>query len=147
MFSKTLYAGWGDMDFNGHMRNTAYSDKSGDVRMLYFAEHGFSMQEFMRQRIGPVVMKDELEYFREISLLQNIKVTLQSAGLAADGSRFILVNEFFREDGKLAARVTSTGGWLDLSARKLIAPPEALRELMENLVKTADFQPLPSSLK
>lgn len=147
MFSKTLYAGWGDMDFNGHMRNTAYSDKSGDVRMLYFAEHGFSMQEFMRQRIGPVVMKDELEYFREISLLQNIKVTLQSAGQAADGSRFILVNEFFREDGKLAARVTSTGGWLDLSARKLIAPPEALRELMENLVKTADFQPLPSSLK
>lgn len=147
MFSKTLYAGWGDMDFNGHMRNTAYSDKSGDVRMLYFAEHGFSMQEFMRQRIGPVVMKDELEYFREISLLQNIKVTLQSAGLAADGSRFILVNEFFREDGKLAARVTSTGGWLDLSARKLIAPPEALRELMENLVKTADFKPLPSSLK
>lgn len=147
MFSKTLYAGWGDMDFNGHMRNTAYSDKSGDIRMMYFAEHGFSMHEFMQQRIGPVVMKDELEYFREISLLQNIKVTLQCAGLATDGSRFILLNEFFREDGKLAARVTSTGGWLDLSARKLIAPPPALRELMENLVKTAAFNLLPSSLK
>jgi acyl-CoA thioester hydrolase len=33
----------GDMDFNRHMRNTAYLDKSADVRMLFFAEHGFPM--------------------------------------------------------------------------------------------------------
>jgi acyl-CoA thioester hydrolase len=28
MYVKTLFAGWGDMDFNAHMRNTAYLDKS-----------------------------------------------------------------------------------------------------------------------
>ena len=26
MFIKTFQAGWGDMDYNGHMRNTAYLD-------------------------------------------------------------------------------------------------------------------------
>ena len=41
-FERTLYAGWGDMDFNSHMRNTAYLDKSGDIRMMFFAENGFS---------------------------------------------------------------------------------------------------------
>jgi acyl-CoA thioester hydrolase len=28
MYEKKLLAGWGDMDFNAHMRNTAYLDKS-----------------------------------------------------------------------------------------------------------------------
>ena len=36
MFEKRLVAGWGDMDFNSHMRNTAFLDKSADVRMMFF---------------------------------------------------------------------------------------------------------------
>lgn len=58
MYAKTLFAGWGDMDFNAHMKNTAFLDKSADVRMMFFAENGFSVEEFSRLRIGPVVMKD-----------------------------------------------------------------------------------------
>ena len=42
MFQKTLVAGWGDMDFNAHMRNTAYLDTSADVRMMYFASADLS---------------------------------------------------------------------------------------------------------
>jgi len=60
MFVRRLRAGWGDVDFNAHMRNTAYLDKSADVRMMFFSENGFSMAEFVRLRIGPVVMKDEV---------------------------------------------------------------------------------------
>ena len=52
MFEKRLVAGWGDMDFNSHMRNTAFLDKSADVRMMFFAENGFSMDEFIRRKIG-----------------------------------------------------------------------------------------------
>ena len=33
MFEKTFVAGWGDMDFNAHMRNTSFLDRSADVRM------------------------------------------------------------------------------------------------------------------
>jgi len=66
MFSKPLFASWGDMDFNAHMRNTAFLDKAADVRMMFFAENGFPMSEFLRLRLGPVVMKDEVEYRREV---------------------------------------------------------------------------------
>ena len=138
-FERTLYARWGDMDFNGHMKNTAYLDASADVRMMYFAEHGFSMREFERLRFGPVILKDELEYFRELRLLEQVKVTLAAAGLTEDGTRFRLVNEFFREDGAKVARVTSSGGWLDLAARKLKTPPDELRQLMETMPRTDDF--------
>ena len=92
MFEQELFAGWGDMDFNSHMKNTAYLDKSADVRMLYFAQEGFPMTEFARLRIGPVVMKDEIEYFRELHLLERMKVRMKLVGLSNDGSRMVLRN-------------------------------------------------------
>lgn len=147
MYEKTFVAGWGDMDFNSHMRNTAYLDKSADIRMMYFSENGFPMTEFMRLRIGPVILKDEVEYFREIQMLETLKVTLSQAGQAEDGSRFLIRNEIYRSDGNLAARVTSTGGWLDLATRKLIVPPQMLLKAMQSLPKTDDFQVLASSIK
>lgn len=147
MFEKTMLAGWGDMDFNAHMRNTAFLDKSADLRMLFFAEHGFPMGEFVRLRLGPVVMKDEVEYYKEIGLLQEVRVTLGIAGMSDDGSRFRLRNEFFRADGKLSARVSSEGGWLDLVQRKLLAPPADLLAALQSLQRTSDFASLNSSVR
>ena len=135
------------MDFNAHMRNTAYLDKSADVRLMFFAEQGFPAEEFIRLRIGPVVKRDEVDYFKEVNLLEEMSVSLMVAGLSDDGSRFHLRNEFSRADGKLTARVTSTGGWLDLSARKLIAPPDKLLAALKALVRTDDFELMISSVK
>jgi len=146
MYAQKLVAGWGDMDFNSHMRNTAYLDKSADVRMMFFAAHGFPPGEFSRLKIGPVVQKDEIAYFREVNLLEELTVTLALAGLAHDGSRWTMRNEFFRPDGKLAASVTSAGGWLDLAARKLVGAPEGLLQALHALVRTADFQELTTSV-
>ena len=147
MFARELIAGWGDMDFNSHMRNTAFLDKSADVRMLFFADNGFPMDEFMRLRLGPVIRRDEVEYFKEIRLLEAMRVTLAIAGLSDDGSRFLLRNEFWRAGERLAARVTSAGGWLDLAQRRLVAPPDALLAALRTLAQTEDYQALPSSLK
>ncbi len=147
IFSKTFHVRWGDMDFNAHMKNTAYLDISGDVRMMYFAENGFSMSEFVRLRVGPVVMRDEIEYCRELRLLEPIEVNLTLAGLSDDASRFYLRNEFFRQDGKCAARVTSMGGWMDLTARKLTFPPDRLAEVLHALVRSDDFRVLDSSVR
>jgi acyl-CoA thioester hydrolase len=129
------------------MKNTAYLDKAADVRQMYLMENGFPVEEFLRLRIGPVVMRDEVEYFKEVGLQQQITVTYAIAGHALDGSRFLLRHEIFRPDGKLCARVTSAGGWLDLVERKLIVPPPALLAAMNSLEKTSDFKVLPSSIK
>jgi acyl-CoA thioesterase FadM len=99
MYRKTLVAGWSDMDFNAHMGAQAYLAKCFDVRMMYFAENGYPMGEFARLRLGPVGMKDELEYFREVGLLQEIVVTLSVAGMSADGTRWRLRQEVLRSDG------------------------------------------------
>lgn len=147
MYEKTLFAGWSDMDFNSHMRNTAFLDKSADVRMMFFAENGFPMAEFVRLKLGPVVLRDEVDYRKEVGLLQQITVALAMAGLSPDGSRFAIRNEISLPDGKLCARVTSTGGWLDLAARKLVAPPAALLAALQTLPRTSDFAALPPSVR
>ncbi|MFI4939443.1 MAG: thioesterase family protein [Burkholderiales bacterium] len=144
MYEKMLFAGWGDMDFNSHMRNTAYLDKSADVRMMYFAENGYSMSEFMRLKLGPVVMKDEVEYYREFHLLDEVNISMSLAGLSENGTRMKMRNDFFR-NGTLAARVTSTAGWLDLNLRKLVCPPEKLLQVLRDLGKSEDFVVLPDS--
>jgi acyl-CoA thioester hydrolase len=146
MYTKKLYVGWADVDFNVHMRNTAYLDKTADVRQMFLTEHGFPIEEFARLRIGPVVMKDEVEYFKEVRLIEEITVTCALAGHAPDGSRYLLRHDFFKRDGTLSAKITSAGGWLDLAERKLIAPPPSLLSVVNLLEKTNDFVSLPSSV-
>lgn len=146
-FVRRLHATWGDMDFNAHMRNTAYLDVSGDVRMQFFAEHGFSMREFERLAVGPVILRDELEYFRELRLLEPFDVALAAAGGSADGSRFRMLNEFRRPDGERCATVVSTGGWLDLKQRRFTEPPPELQAVLASLPRAAAFEELPSLVR
>ena len=131
------------MDFNGHLANTAYLDLAADVRMAFFAEHGFPPSEFRRLAIGPVVRKDELEYFREINLHETVTVTHAALATSPDGARFTLENEIWSASGDRAAVVRSTGGWLDLRARKLVAPPPALIEAMRRVPRAPSFVELP----
>lgn len=125
-YAHQFFAGWGTMDINGHMANTAYLDLAADARMAFFAEHGFPPKYFRELGVGPVMRKDEVEYFREIGLSETVTVTHAVLAMSADGSRFVVENEIWTESGERAATVRSTGGWLDLKARKLIAPPADL---------------------
>ena len=138
-FERVLYAGWGDIDFNNHMTNAAYLMKCVDVRMMYFTECGFEASRFAEIGMGPVVLKDEISYHREFRLLDKIRVTLALAGMSPDGSRFIMRNELFQDDGTLAARVDTYGGWLDLKDRTLTVPETGLFKCLAGLPRTEDF--------
>lgn len=138
-YAKEFLAGWGTMDFNGHMGNTAYLNLAADVRMAFFAEHGFPPTEFRRLAIGPVVKKEEIEYFREIGLHETVTVTYALLAMSPDGSRFTIENEIWNAAGERAAVVRSTGGWLDLRARKLISPPHELRAVFAQVPKAPGF--------
>jgi len=142
-YARQFIAGWRMMDFNGHLANTAYLDLAADVRVAFFAGHGFPPTEFRRLAIGPVVRKDELEYYREINLHETVTVTYAALAMSPDGARFTLENEIFNAAGERAAVVRSTGGWLDLRARKLVAPPPALADAMRLVPRAPSFVELP----
>ncbi len=146
-FELTFRVGWADVDFNAHMRNSAFLDRASDTRMLYFNSLGLGTAELVRLRLGPVVMRDEVEYFREFRLAEEFKVIHQIAGLAPDCSRYRIRNTFFKLDGQRAARITSTGGYIHLDQRRIVAPPEHVREVLRAVNRTEDFEELPSSVK
>lgn len=142
-YTKEFFAGWGAMDFNGHLAGRAYLDLAADVRMAFFAEHGFPPSEFRRLTLGPVIRKDELEYFREIGLHEIVTVTYAALAMSADGARFVVENEVWSARGERAATIRSTGGWLDLRARKLVAPPAELLAAFQQVPRLPDFVELP----
>ena len=146
-YAKTFLAGWATMDANGHMGNTSYLDMAADVRMAFFAEHGFPPAEFRRIALGPVVQKEEIEYFREIGLHEIVTVTYAVLAMSADGTRFTIENEIFLANGERAAVVRSTGGWLDLRGRKLATPPPALMAAFNEVPRAPGFTELPQRTK
>ena len=147
IFQHIIQIGWGDMDANGHMRNSAYLDAASNVRMLFFQTHGITAADFARWRIGPIALQDLLEYRRELRLLDEVRVTLESAGRSEDGSRFRLQNTFYRPDGRLAATLTTDGAWLDLQRRRITRPPQELMAVMQDMARRAGFQVLASGVK
>jgi acyl-CoA thioester hydrolase len=67
--------------------------------------------------------------------------------MSADGARFVVENEVWSADGERAATVRSTGGWLDLRARKLVAPPPELLTVFAQVPRAPDFVELPPHAK
>jgi acyl-CoA thioester hydrolase len=147
VFEHAFRVGWADVDFNAHMRNSAFLDRASDIRILYFDSIGLGVKELIGLRIGPVVREDNMEYFRELFLMDEFKGTHQVAGLAPDCSRYRLRNEFWKLDGQLACRITTTGGYIHLDRRKLVAPPAPVQEVLRAIARTEDFEELPSSIK
>jgi acyl-CoA thioester hydrolase len=101
----------------------------------------------LKHGFGPVIKSDFTEYFREAVMLDELRVTIENGGFSGDGSRFRVVNTVYKEDGELAARVTSVGGWLNLKERRLIEAPDSIKEAWSRLPRTEDFLELPSSVK
>ncbi|HBE84163.1 MAG: thioesterase family protein [Blastocatellia bacterium] len=146
-FEKLFEAGWRHVDPNGHVANMVYLEYAVDTRIAFFASQGFPPGDFGRLGFGPVIKSDFVEYFREVKMLDKISVTMENGGVSPDSSRFRVVNNFYMHDGTHAARVTSVGGWLGLKERKLVEPPEKLKDAWNQLVKTEDFEELRSSIK
>jgi acyl-CoA thioester hydrolase len=147
IFERNYVAGWTDVDPNGHLANTSYLGYAVNTRIAFFAANGFAPADFVRHRIGPVIKTDLTEYFREIVMLETVRVTMENGGHSDDGSRFRVVNNFYKTNGTHAARVVSIGGWLSLTERKLTGPPEELKSAWLQLARTEDFEELRSSVK
>lgn len=134
---------WADCDANGHMRNTAYSEYTIEVRLAFLAEHGFGFDRFQEQRFGPVILREEIDYLHEVRLGEEVLVDLAASALSPDGARFKFTHEIRTARGKLAARVVIAGGWLDGEKRRLRVPPEELRRAMEEMPRAERFEELP----
>jgi acyl-CoA thioester hydrolase len=144
-YEKTFTVRWADCDANGHMRNTAYSEYGTEVRIGYLTEGGFGHDRMLEERIGPVILREEIDYLRELRMGARITVSFTNLGMSPDAARFKLEHEIVREDGKLAARVRLWGGWMSLVTRRLAPPPTALADLLRAVRRGDGWEELPDA--
>lgn len=142
-FRRRFEARWTDLDVNRHLRNTAYSEYATDVRIAFLKERGYPLDEFERQGFGPVILREEARYLREIVPGEAFEVDFQVAGLSPDAARWHVLHEFSRGDGKRAALLRLEGLWLDLATRRPRLPPAALAEAMRSAPRSQGFEELP----
>ncbi|MFM9086191.1 MAG: acyl-CoA thioesterase [Acidimicrobiia bacterium] len=133
---------WGEIDSNGHMRNVAYLDISSNSRMEFFNANGYTLAEFFGAGIGPVVLRDEIEYRAEVRLAEELTVTNELAAMNEDGSRFVFRNRFVKANGKVACKISSLVAFFDLASRKIVAPPDNLLRAILSLPRADDYAPL-----
>jgi acyl-CoA thioester hydrolase len=139
-YSVNFATKWSDFDPNRHMRHTAYNEYAAEVRIRYFAAQNFSIEEFTKHNIGPILFEEYVSFRKEIHLGENISVNLKISGLSKNNERWKLIHEVFNEAGQLSAIIKVYGAWLDLTKRKLTVPPKETSHLFENSEKTNDFE-------
>jgi acyl-CoA thioester hydrolase len=139
-YKVTFATKWSDFDPNRHMRHTAYNEYAAEVRIRYFTEQNFSIDEFTKHNIGPILFTEETSFRKEIHIGENISVNIKVSGLSENNERWKIVHEVFNEAGRLSAVIKVYGAWMDLIKRKLITPPKEAQCLFLNAVKTDDFK-------
>lgn len=131
---------WSDFDPNRHMRHTAYNEYAAEVRIRYFAAHNFSIHEFTKHSIGPILFEEYTSFRKEIHLGENISVNLKLSGISENYERWKIVHEVFNQKGELSAIIKVYGAWIDLTKRKLTSPPTAAFAMFDKAKRTDDFE-------
>ena len=134
---------WADFDPNRHMRHTAYNDYAAEVRVRFFAEHGFSISEFAQLNIGPILFKEETNFLKEINLGDDIRVDMHLEAASKNLERWRFIHQIYNQKNELAAVVKVYGAWIDLKKRKLTNAPQIFIDIFKDLSKTVNFIEIP----
>ena len=129
LYEKTIEIRWADCDANQHMRHSAYSDLCAHTRIGFLSAIGMTPQWFKQQGIGPVLFKEQTEYFREVFMGEEVKVTVEIGEPTGSKKSVCIVNKVYKPNGELAAQHQVVVGWMDVKARKVVELPEKIQQL------------------
>jgi acyl-CoA thioester hydrolase len=100
------------------------------VDMAFMKEHGF----------GPVLLREECVFRREIKLEDEIHSDLTLRHLSRDHGRFSFQHVLSKADGTYCATLVVEGAWIDTRLRKLCAPPQLASEGLDRIPRSPDFK-------
>ncbi|MBC7449668.1 MAG: thioesterase family protein [Hymenobacteraceae bacterium] len=132
---------WADLDPNGHVRHSVYADIAAQTRVAFLGAAGFGLRQFAQLGLGPILLREDVRYLKEIHLDDVVTVEALVSGLTADGARWHLQHTFTRaRDGAVVATVAVEGAWFDLKTRRVASPPPTLAEAMRTAARHASYQ-------
>ena len=104
-----------------------------------FFENGISTALLTENNIGPILLKEDCTFRRELKFEDKVSINLKISWYSKNGARWGMQHQIFKNDDILSATINIEGAWMDTQLRKLTAPPEPVISLFENTQKTVDF--------
>lgn len=145
-FTQKVTVRWADLDPNGHVRHSIYYDYGAQARVALLERKGLGMKWMAKNLIGPVLFREQAHFMRELHMSDEITIDVMVAGASEDGRKWRMVHNIRRGD-ELCAVLDMDGAWLDLRARKIVAPPPELAHAFDELPRTENFEILRSKSK
>jgi acyl-CoA thioester hydrolase len=142
-FTLPLAVRWADLDPNGHVRHSVYYDWGAMARISYLDRAGVGPVWMAAHAIGPVMFREEARFLRELRFGDELSVDVQLSASSPDARKWQMRHRVLRR-GELAATIELDGAWLDLRARKVVAPPAEMVRAFDQLARAEDFTVLPS---
>lgn len=124
---------WSDIDPNFHVLHSKYYDYCANARMEVLAANGITMNAIQEHHIGPVLLREECVFKRELKFGDEVEIRIKLLKADAEFSRWSFINEIWKNGDTLAAVVTVDGAWMDTHKRKLVVPPESFKEVFRKM--------------
>ena len=138
-FLKSIQVRWSDLDPNYHVMHSVYYDYGAYCRIAFFYAHGLTAAVFNQNHFGPILLREECVFRREIRLDDLVTIDLQLVKAKPDCSRWTIQHVIARNND-YAAAITMDGAWIDTTQRKLTIPPELARATFSKMPRTEGFE-------
>ena len=137
-YRKKIQVRWADLDPNFHMLHSRYYELGAYVRMCFFVENGITEIELQKHRIGPILLREECMFRREIRFGDDVEIDLHITRAKQNLMRWSIEHTITR-NGELSAIIKVDGSWINLDRRRMAAPPEAFLSIFERMPRSAEF--------
>jgi acyl-CoA thioesterase FadM len=147
-FSRTYAVKWADLDTNGHLRYSVYVDYAVDTQFRSIENHGYTPKKLMEMGFGPVILRMETRYSREVTFDESVIDSFKFAGMSPDGARWKTRYDIVKSsNGDMAATIKLEGVWVDVHTKQAILPPTDLLQILNLFPRTENFEVLRSFVR
>jgi acyl-CoA thioester hydrolase len=122
------------------MRHTVYNDCAAQLRLDLLVRNGFDMKTLTKLGLGPVLLREETKFIKEVHIGENLTVDVEIIGLSKSGDRWNMLHHIYKNENTLAAIITVEGAWIDIKLRKLTPPPTELNDIFLEKFKSDNFK-------
>lgn len=130
---------WADIDPNFHVLHSKYYDYCASARMSALAVNGVTMQTIQQYKIGPILLREECVFKRELKFGDEIEIRIKLLKADSNYARWSFINEIWKNNDTLAAVITVDGGWMDVEKRRLALPPQVFIDAFNAIPKADNF--------
>ncbi|MFD9432426.1 acyl-CoA thioesterase [Streptomyces sp. NPDC060002] len=110
-----------ETDVQGHLNQSVYINYAEHARWALLQAAGITQAGLRAKGVGPVALETTIRYQRELLAGDEVDVTCLFEW--GDGKTFRIRQTITKADGTVSAELTSVGGLLDLTERRMVADP------------------------